>query len=75
MTIKQVVFVAAEETMVIGVFATKEKAVAACEEWAGDDAVHRASRWQRHDGKWERQFKRPDSDWLTLYVTECEVES
>lgn len=68
------VFVAQEERMVIGVYSTKEKAIAACEEWAGDDATYQSPRWQRYDGKWERQHKRPDSDWLMLYITECEVD-
>ena len=67
------VFVAQEETMLIGIYKTKERAVVACEEWACGDAEFRAP-WHRYDGKWERQFKRPDSDWLFLYVTEADVE-
>lgn len=66
------VFVAAEERMVVGVYSTKEKAQAACEEWA--EPAEWGCNWRRYDGKWERTFKRDDSDWLTLFVTEAEVD-
>lgn len=68
------VFAAQEEAMLIGVYSTKEKAIAACETWAGDDAIYQETRWRRYDGKWERMYKRSDSNWLMLYVTEAEID-
>lgn len=67
------VFVAAQETMVIGVFSTKEKAQAAADEWSAD-AVEKL-RWHRYDGAWQRYIKYADSDQMVLLVSEHEVDA
>lgn len=66
------VFVAAQESMIVGVYSTKELAQAAADEWARE-AVEGCA-WHRYDGAWRRRVRFDDSDWLELVVTESVVD-
>lgn len=69
-----IVFVAAEEAQVLGVYSTKERAQAACDEWS-KGAVDRGN-WHRYDGAWQREVLHVKGEnWLTQRVTEAEVDA
>lgn len=67
------VFVAAQESMVLGVYTTKEKAQARCDEWA--EGAEKRYPWQRYDGAWRSYFQFEGENQLTLIVTEMEVDA
>jgi hypothetical protein len=66
------VFVANDGPSVLGVYTTKERAQARCEEWVPSDGVKRP--WQRYDGAWQ-MYAKWEGEQMILRVTECEVET
>lgn len=67
------VFVATDETSVLGVYSTKEKAQAAADEWS--QAAIEKRGWHRYDGAWQQSYRLSDSGWLVLRVTEAEIDA
>ena len=71
--IAQLVFVAAEEAKVLGVYSTREKAQAACNEWS-KGAVDWGN-WCRFDGAWQREVLYVKGEnWLLQRVTEDTID-
>jgi kynureninase len=69
-----VVYVATEETSVLGVYSTREMAQASCDEWASE-AVERRE-WHRQDGAWQRYVRHlADEPRLIQRVTEVKVDA
>lgn len=63
------VFVATEETQVLGVYLTRAKAEACCDEWSAS-AVSKQN-WFRYDGAWQRDVLHVEGEnHLTQRITE-----
>lgn len=69
---KQVVFVVNDGQHVLGVYTTKEKAQARATAYARGNGEMRE--WHRYDGAWQFFYRPKGASWLTMRVTECEVE-
>ncbi len=74
-TKKQVVFVVDDGQQVLGAYATKERAQTEAVKYAHSE-YGEMREWHRYDGAWQFHYKfLKDENWLTMRVTECEVES